>query len=230
MKSVFGPLVFYPGNVAIFLLPAFFLIRSFSRFTEIGFLVSVIIVLDSFVFLIGRERILINDIHSNVSSFLLLSLFIMGYSFIHSARTRGSNVTKPIDIAIVGVSGFGAILLFRGVNIIYRSVLNEMRSISLSGFEFHHINFGLLFLLVLTFIPWPPKGLSRSFYVTFAGFTIGMVADQVVYYCYKTVSDAAYYTWLSLVGAICTGLLYVAAMIIIQKNSERYGRPTEGVS
>lgn len=73
-------------------------------------------------------------------------------------------------------------------------IVNESRSIYVSGLEFHHINYGIIGVICLPvlFRIFSSNDYIKKALLILSGLLYGMIWDQWLYYMYKDVSDQAY--------------------------------------
>ncbi len=86
---------------------------------------------------------------------------------------------------------------------------NEERSVFIFGFEIHHINFGLLGLLVLMLVSFGRNTRGRVLFLIILGVSLGSMSDQLAYNLLSDMSDQAYGEAISLFGGII-GTIFVA--------------------
>jgi hypothetical protein len=118
-------------------------------------------------------------------------------------------------IAIVSVIALLSIGAFQFFNRIQRSrgVPNEERSVFLGPVESHHINWGVILVVVIVGI-WPllvDRAWSRWLGIAAVGLAWGLVLDEWLYYALVEVSDAAYFSSITVISgvgsvAVCGGI------------------------
>lgn len=96
------------------------------------------------------------------------------------------------------------VAIFRILNIIFRDVPNEERSFMIGGIEIHHFVTGLLFMGLSFAVLYNFKR-SKAVTTVFSGVLViclAMIADQISYILIFPLSDDAFFSLFSLLGAI----------------------------
>ncbi len=105
---------------------------------------------------------------------------------------------SPFSFLVVYGAGVTSILVYQAHNRFLRhlGVPNKERSLFIGEIEIHHINWGII-LLVIVVLLWPasrPDPSSRRLVLLLAlGTSLGMIWDQWFYYMLADVTDDAYF-------------------------------------
>lgn len=105
-------------------------------------------------------------------------------------------------IAILALFAALTIVIFRTLDAALVDIPNEQRSILLFGVEFHHVNFGVILLLAMDMLGYARRQGKYMLGLIVAGFGLGMVIDQSVYFALEQITDDSYRGQVSLWGAI----------------------------
>ena len=128
---------------------------------------------------------------------------------------------------IYSMSALFIVIFFRLSNILLRNVPNEERSLMIAGIEVHHIISGLLLLSIATcmVLNFPSK--SRIVFI-FSALGLAMIGDQISYFMIYPLTDAAFFTPFSFMGAIlATGWLIYRLNYAALRERKGHGEKTE---
>jgi uncharacterized membrane protein YqjE len=188
------------GYLGLLIVPAFLVIdEHFLQKLWIFFTGLTILDLPPLMYIVNSKMI---DSYIYTSSITLtilayLSLIAMLYGI--SKSTKSINVkTEPKIVLLVFSSSLFFAIAYHGLNFYlknYEKIPNEERSIFINGLEFHHINYGLVLLVLVPFLFKYASKLSSlkatSMYL-FISFIYGTVFDECYYYMLSDMTDAAY--------------------------------------
>jgi hypothetical protein len=93
------------------------------------------------------------------------------------------------------------LLFFRLYNVFMRDIPNEERSLMIAGIEIHHIISGLFILSFSTILILNFPSKSRVVLIFYC-LGLAMIGDQITYFLMYPLTDAAFFTPFSLIGAI----------------------------
>jgi hypothetical protein len=145
----------------------------------------------------------------------------------HTDTTRFK--TQPKSIYLVFLSSLFFMLLYHGLNYylkLYKNVPNEERSIFINGLEFHHINYGLIFLILVPFLFKYASHFTKLFSsltYLFIGFIYGTVFDECYYYMLSNMTDDAYlYPNIFFTQIICMSFVCLFWFYLLKKEEKAY--------
>jgi hypothetical protein len=217
-----GPFAILPGHLALTLWPVIMIAgivrRSHAWIAPSGFLTGVIsssllqmtLIADgmshSVPFFVMARRAMLGFLPA-------LALGTMAFVSLHHNRkqkaavpSKGNSITaiSALILTVFSLRGFHYILLAYAVS-------NSERSLMLAGVEIHHIVTGMIASYCLWLIAQRyPRVMTANLYALFIGITLGLVADQVLYFALSEVTDAAYAGKASTLGAVFFPILYAA--------------------
>jgi hypothetical protein len=121
-------------------------------------------------------------------------------------------------IAVVSAIALLSIAAFQISNRVMRAqgVPNEERSVFLGPVESHHINWGVILVVVVVGL-WPllaRRAWSRWVGILAMGLAWGLVLDEWLYYALVAVTDAAYFSSVTVIsGVLSVGVCAGAALL-----------------
>ena len=189
------------GYLGLLLIPAFLAIEnSFLQKLWIFFAGLALLDLPTLVYITNNKdidnSIFLSSI--NFTIIIFISLTAMLYS-ISKSQTSTNSIIRIRDLIIIFLSSAFFISLYHGVNYYLKEIKNIAnidRSVFIGNLEFHHINYGIILLVLVPFLFRYTSKLSGIYmylgYI-FIGFIYASVFDEAFYYMLQDVSDNAYF-------------------------------------
>lgn len=188
------------GYMGLLFTPAFFVIENnFLQKIWIFFTSLTLLDLQNMMYITNDLSLNMDNIFFNSVNIIILMLLFLLVTLFGTSKSISSKgfVTKWKDLMIVMISSFIIILIYHAINLLIREIPNEDRSCYIGGLECHHINYGILLLVIVPFIF---KFVSRLDLVAFKvlgyifiGLIYGTVFDESFYYMLQDVSDNNYF-------------------------------------
>jgi hypothetical protein len=159
---------------------------------------------------------------------VILAILIYAYGITDPKRTTRPPTTK--HIATLLAFAVLTMILYHGSNYymkFYKNIPNIDRSLFIGGLEWHHINFGVIMLL-LTPLLYARNFLRINSYALYAllGGIYGTILDECYYYTQTPVTDNAYFEPQTFWIQIATLLLIMLLWFITHFFIKRYHAPT----
>lgn len=124
-------------------------------------------------------------------------------------------------IVVVLNQAFNRVALSAGVP-------NDERSVLIAGFEVHHLNWGVILLVLTPTLSGPSVGhaLAEKLIIFALGVGNGLVLDQWLYYMRVVVTDETYFAPSTLLSAIAgTGVALAAWLLHNRKHTSYFQMP-----
>lgn len=237
MISLFFPVSFYgvqlyQSHIANLILGYYltdylFNIESRSKIRRISFPIVLGVVSDGFIYLIlTQKNINYWDYTSVIGSLAaLILLIIIAYFSKNYTNAEQHEFPEFKHLAIFTFTTVLIISVYRLTNIcmLAKDVPNEGRSLTMFGYEIHHICHGLIITTFITILKWMDVKLNswvRIFFYGLAGIGLGSISDQIVYYAMNPLTDEAYFSNLSLYGAFGFTSMYFLHAIYLYNSTK----------
>ena len=133
---------------------------------------------------------------------LCLSFIAIIENIYVSSYLQAKKKIMEFPIKLWSIIAVSLVLIMRLVNILTRDIPNEGRSLMVAGMEVHHFILGF-FIIILSQMLLYLK-LSKTNYIIFSSILvagIAMISDQLSYVVMYPLSDDAYFTFFSYIGA-----------------------------
>ncbi len=149
-------------------------------------------------------------------------------------RTRRSRIGLS-EVSVSWLAAMAAVAVFQWFNRAARTagVPNEERSVMWGGVEMHHINWGIILLVVAVVIAASIEIVVRwrILLATVTGFAVGMILDEWYYYMAQAVTDDAYFETKTWASAVALGVVLLGVWLVgIRSGSSSTGEPIRSVS
>lgn len=226
------------GYVGLLLIPAFLIIEN-EYLQKWWIFFSGLALLDLPVLMyITNDKPIDNSIFSSsINLTILIFLFLITALYgISKSITSIDFITKKKDLWIVFFSSLFFISIYHGSNYYLKEVAkktNDERSIFieyinsygiLDRLEFHHINYGIILLVLVPFLFKYASNLShiyRFLAYIFIGFIYGTVFDECFYYMLQSVNDEVYFHLIPTIASlIIMGMSFIIWFYIIKKKKD----------
>jgi hypothetical protein len=194
-----GHYTIHPANIAVVALAVWFPVRHANPWFSRLWYVMLGIALDGMVFLIIKSSYGYYSSPAIYGAAALLAIYILASVSIRSPISQDFDDVHPRVMLLCAAI---IILVLRLVDFAIAEIPNEARSLFIGGFEIHHINGGVVGLILLDHLRRPRSPFLRSIHDIAAGTAMGSVLDQGLYYALSEVSDVAYREPASLIGAL----------------------------
>ncbi len=138
-------------------------------------------------------------------------------------KTRRSRITVS-EVLTSWFAAMAAVVVFQWFNRSARAagVPNEERSVMLGGVELHHINWGIILIVVVVMISASIElaMLWRMLLAAVTGFGVGMILDEWFYYMARQVTDDAYFETVTWASAVGLGVLLLGVWLVGVRSAE----------
>jgi hypothetical protein len=198
------------GYIGLLFLPAFLIIENnYLQKWWIFFSGLALLDLPTLVFITNGKPIENSIFFSSISLTILFFLFLISTLYAISVPIKNKNlVVGKKDLYVVFISSLFFMIVYHGMNLylkVIKDIPNQERSFYIGGLEFHHINYGIILLILIPFIYKYTTKLSGAYsflsYI-FIGFIYGTVFDEAFYYMLQDVSDDAYFHSIPIIASL----------------------------
>jgi len=143
----------------------------------------------------------------------VLTLFLLCCNEVGKRRQSIGRNVKRLHFYIALTAAVLSVLFFRTTYLFIQHLTNEERSLIISGYEIHHAVLGLISMIVINILLMTRCTTNNLLVFFLYGLASGFIIDQVLYIPLKNISDIAYNSPTSWLGALIGLGLFSSLMI-----------------
>lgn len=148
--------------------------------------------------------------------FVLISIYSNSTTGIKKEESTSFRQKLIYIVTILIVIGVSRLLQVIYLNM---GIPNEERSLMIMGYEVHHINHGLILIYISSHILYffsSNNKIIKNISLLMLVLGIALINDQISYYALKEISDEAYLSFVSFIGAVFVSIIQIILLFSLK--------------
>lgn len=217
-------LFIHPANIGMILAPLVFVSRNVGLCQRAIWQIIIGLVLGGAFFIAVRQVEKVDVSFILISSLTVYIFYLLLLSVEKSLSNRNSNavliLSKKNIITVIAIIALLTVM-YRYSYYSMLGIPNKERSLMINGVEIHHINIGIILLLLVGTFESFILSFSKAIYIVLISVAIGSITDQSFYIFLNKTTDKAYGESFSTIGAIILPFFIGIMMLLVSRTHNK---------